>query len=79
MRHRRDGRVPVYGSNGIAGHHNDAYVEEPTIIVGRKGSVGAIHLVTEPCFPIDTTYFVRRLNRRRAYDLQYLYHALKHY
>ncbi|MBX3516804.1 MAG: restriction endonuclease subunit S [Rhodospirillales bacterium] len=77
VRERREGPVPVYGSNGIAGYHSAAFVEQPTIIVGRKGSVGAVHLVTEPSFPIDTTYFVRRLDPDRV-ELDYLYHALKH-
>jgi len=29
----------------------------PTLVVGRKGSIGEIHLSAGPCFPIDTTYF----------------------
>lgn len=54
-----EGKIPVYGSNGITGWHDQALVDESTIIVGRKGSAGAIQLVQEPCYPIDTTYFVR--------------------
>jgi type I restriction enzyme S subunit len=77
VRQRRNGTVPVYGSNGIAGYHSKAFIEQPTIIVGRKGSAGAVHLVTEPCFPIDTTYFVRRLEPDRV-DLEYLYYVLGH-
>ncbi|HDR8943160.1 TPA: restriction endonuclease subunit S [Burkholderia vietnamiensis] len=53
------GSIPVYGSNGIAGWHDEALVEVPTVVVGRKGSAGAVQYVDGPCFPIDTTYFVR--------------------
>jgi type I restriction enzyme, S subunit len=53
-----DGGVPVYGSSGITGSHSDAYVNEPAIIIGRKGSAGAIYLTDGPSWPIDTTYFV---------------------
>ena len=54
-----DGQYPVYGSNGIVGHHDAYLVEGPVLIVGRKGAVGTVSLCAEPCWPIDTTYFVR--------------------
>lgn len=52
------GKVPVYGSNGPVGVHNEAFVEVPSIVIGRKGSSGAVNLVSDPFWPIDTTYFV---------------------
>ena len=53
-----NGSVNVYGSNGIVGVHDSAVTNGPTIIIGRKGSVGEIHLSPGPCWPIDTTYFI---------------------
>ena len=55
---RMPGLIPVYGSNGVVGLHNEALVDKPSLIVGRKGSVGAINICTEPFWPIDTSYFV---------------------
>lgn len=52
------GAVPVYGSGGISGFHNEPLVQEPTIIVGRKGTVGKIFWESSPSFPIDTAFFV---------------------
>jgi type I restriction enzyme, S subunit len=52
------GSVPVFGSSGVVGHHSTALTNGPTIIVGRKGNVGAVHYSTVPCWPIDTAYFV---------------------
>lgn len=69
------GSVPVYGSNGITGRHSVALVLEPTIIVGRKGSAGAVHYVEGPCFPIDTTYFVRP-RAGYAFETKFLYYLL---
>jgi type I restriction enzyme S subunit len=66
----------VFGSNGITGYHAAALVVEPTIIVGRKGSVGAVHLVREPCFPIDTTYYLHR-KKPEQIDLDFLQVALQ--
>jgi type I restriction enzyme S subunit len=54
------GEIPVYGSGGITGWHDAALVNEPTIIVGRKGSVGTIYWEDRPCHPIDTVFFVRQ-------------------
>jgi type I restriction enzyme S subunit len=30
----------------------------PTVIIGRKGTVGAVHYSHVPCWPIDTTFYV---------------------
>lgn len=54
------GGVSVYGSNGVVGCHDKALTSSPVLIVGRKGSVGEVHLSSAPCWPIDTTYFVDR-------------------
>ena len=52
------GNVPVFGSNGIVGYHDVAVTLGPTIVIGRKGSIGRVHFSTGPCWPIDTTFFV---------------------
>jgi type I restriction enzyme S subunit len=66
LKNRNGGDVPVYGSNGIVGWHDEPLVPSDTVIVGRKGSAGAVHLVEGASFPIDTTYYVRP---RRGVDL----------
>lgn len=56
---RAGGNIPVYGSSGIVGYHNEALVDGPGIIVGRKGNVGSVFWSDLGFHPIDTTYFVR--------------------
>lgn len=70
------GAIPVYGSNGITGWHSDALVNEPTVIVGRKGSAGAVQYVDGPCYPIDTTYFVRS-REGFEFDKRFLFYLLR--
>jgi type I restriction enzyme, S subunit len=53
------GDVPVYGSGGVTGLHNCALVGSPTVVVGRKGTVGSLYWEDRPCFPIDTVFYVR--------------------
>lgn len=56
---RLDGSFPVYGSGGITGYHALALVEGPSIIVGRKGTVGSLYWEDGPFFPIDTVFYVK--------------------
>ncbi|OAI21466.1 hypothetical protein A1359_19375 [Methylomonas lenta] len=53
------GEVPVYGSGGITGYHNESLVNGPSIIVGRKGTVGSLYWEDQSFFPIDTVFYVR--------------------
>ena len=68
------GDVPVFGSSGDVGRHNEAYINEPCIIVGRKGNVGHIFISHKPCWPIDTVYYVIP---PQGVDIKYLYYQLK--
>lgn len=52
------GSVKVYGSNGVIGRHDHPLSKGPTVIVGRKGSVGEINFSPAACWPIDTTYYI---------------------
>ena len=56
---RLPGTVPVYGSGGITGFHNESLVSGPSIIVGRKGTVGSVYWEDRAFFPIDTVFYVR--------------------
>ncbi len=52
------GEYPVYGSNGIVGSHNVSFVHAPCIVVGRKGSAGALNLsFLTGCCVTDVAYY----------------------
>lgn len=72
---RKDGEYPVMGSNGRVGWHNEFLVEAPAIIVGRKGSAGKIIWEEKKCYPIDTTYYIKKKNDKII--LEYLYLILQ--
>lgn len=55
---RKPGDVPVYGANGMVGSHDAAITAAPVIVIGRKGSVGAVNYSSKAAWPIDTTYFI---------------------
>lgn len=56
---RLNGKYPVYGSGGVVGYHNEYLINGPSIIVGRKGTVGSIYYSEENSFPIDTTFWIK--------------------
>ncbi|ELG2487997.1 restriction endonuclease subunit S, partial [Salmonella enterica subsp. enterica serovar Rissen] len=68
---RIEGPYPVYGSGGITGSHNNYLVEGPSIIVGRKGSIGTLYWEDGKFHPIDTVYFVEG---KDEIPLTYLYY-----
>ncbi|WP_082759384.1 restriction endonuclease subunit S [Burkholderia sp. MSMB617WGS] len=55
---RKIGNVPVYGSSGIVGYHDQALIESGAIVIGRKGNVGSLFYSHVPSFPIDTVFFI---------------------
>ena len=69
---RINGDVPVYGSGGITGFHNTALVKGPSVIVGRKGTVGSLYWEDRPFFPIDTVFYLRPMK-----PLTYCYYLLQ--
>ncbi len=71
---RRPGPFPVFGSNGEVGRHSDGLTDGPTVIVGRKGSVGKIIYCPQSCWPIDTAYYIDRTCT--PHDLKWLSYAL---
>jgi type I restriction enzyme S subunit len=64
----------VFGSNGLVGKHSVSFVKEPAIIIGRKGTVGAVTYSKVPCWPIDTTFFVTGSQQA---DIRFLYYLLQ--
>ena len=74
-KNRIEGKVPVYGSGGVNGFHNESLFGETSIVVGRKGTVGSLYWVDEPFFPIDTVFYVR--TQESIYYCYYLMQTLR--
>jgi len=72
---RSEGNFPVLGSNGRIGCHSSYLIEGPCIIIGRKGSAGAVVWEEKNCYPIDTTFFVKNQNDQIL--LKYLFHKFQ--
>ncbi|MEP2028685.1 MAG: restriction endonuclease subunit S [Paracoccaceae bacterium] len=55
---RRPGPFNVFGSGGVSGTHDTALAKGPSIIVGRKGTVGSLYWTREDFYAIDTVFYV---------------------
>lgn len=71
---RIQGEFPVYGSNGIVDSHSESLIQTPGIIIGRKGSCGAVNISTGAFWPIDTTFYV---TKDSLHELYFTYYLLK--
>jgi type I restriction enzyme S subunit len=71
---RRQGEVPVYGSNGQVGLHDVANTVGPCIVIGRKGSFGKVNYSNRDLFAIDTTFYVDRKSTKA--NIRWLYYLL---
>jgi type I restriction enzyme S subunit len=67
--------TPVYGSSGRIDTFNRALTSGPSLIIGRKGNVGAAYYSPEPCWPIDTVYFAEASEKE---DLRFFKYLLDH-
>ncbi|MCY4204292.1 MAG: restriction endonuclease subunit S [Bacteroidetes bacterium] len=70
----KHGPIPVFGSNGIVGYCETALVDRSSIIIGRKGSAGAVNKSSGPAWITDVAYYVLA---PIYFDKDYLYWALK--
>ena len=71
---RKNGSIPVYGSNGQVGWHDKKLAAGPGIVVGRKGNPGIVTWAHSDFFPIDTTFYVVPKNTDQ--ELPFLFFAL---
>ncbi len=72
---RRGGEVPVYGSNGKVGWHDERLAKGPGIVVGRKGNPGIVTWAPTDFFVIDTAFYV--MPKGSCHSLRFLFHALR--
>jgi len=55
---RKPGPVPVIGSNGVVGMHDEAKCSGPGVMTGRSGSIGLSFYAEGPHWPLNTSLYV---------------------
>jgi len=70
---QNEGSVPVVSSGGISSFHDKALARGPGVIVGRKGTAGAVYYIESDFWPHDTTLWVREFGNNFP---KYVYYKL---
>lgn len=68
------GLVPVVGSNGIIGYHNQEKSISPTVSIGRSGSIGKVHFYDGFTWVHNTALYV---NDFKGNNPLYIFYLLK--
>ncbi len=56
---RKSGSVPIVGSNGVLGFHDEARVRGPGVVTGRSGTIGRVHFIEDDFWALNTTLYVK--------------------
>lgn len=51
------GEFDVVTSAGVVDSHCEPFVDRPSIVIGRKGTVGSLTYCANPCWPTDTAFY----------------------
>ena len=68
------GDVPVVGSNGVVGYHNQEKSISPTVTIGRSGSIGKVHFYDGYTWVHNTALYVSDF---KGNDPLYIFYVLK--
>lgn len=56
---RKDGSVPIMGSFGITGYHDEVKMLGPGVTIGRSGgSMGVVNYIEEDYWPLNTALYI---------------------
>ncbi|HJI93046.1 MAG TPA: restriction endonuclease subunit S [Oscillospiraceae bacterium] len=51
------GNVPIYGTGGLMGYATTSLYDKPSVLIGRKGTIGKVKYVEHPFWTVDTLFY----------------------
>ncbi|WP_225741066.1 restriction endonuclease subunit S [Pseudoalteromonas nigrifaciens] len=73
---RIEGSIPVVASTGVGGHHNEAKVTAPGVVIGRSGSIGGGQYIQNDFWPLNTTLWVKDFKGHHPRFVYYLFKSI---
>lgn len=70
------GTIPVVSSGGISSFHNEAKVNGPGVVLGRKGSLGTVFYIEENFWPHDTSLWVKDFKGNNPRFIYYFFKSI---
>ena len=70
----QDGIIPIYGTGGLMGFATEALYSSPSVLIGRKGTIGKVKYIDHPFWTVDTLFYTI-VNTDIVYP-KYLYYVM---
>ena len=51
------GTIPIYGTGGLMSYATKALYDKPSVLIGRKGTIGKVRYVDHPFWTVDTLFY----------------------
>ena len=51
------GNIPIHGTGGLMGYATTALYDKPSVLIGRKGTIGKVKYVEHPFWTVDTLFY----------------------
>lgn len=48
---------PIYGTGGLMGYASRPLYSKPSVLIGRKGTIGKVKYVSHPFWTVDTLFY----------------------
>ena len=66
--------IPIYGTGGKMGYAQIPLYEKPSVLIGRKGTIGKVKYVGHPFWTVDTLFYTE-VNEQLVLP-HFLYYAM---
>lgn len=68
------GRIPILGTGGLMGFATTALYDKPSVLIGRKGTIGKVKYIAQPFWTVDTLFYT--IVNTDVVIPQYLYYLM---
>lgn len=52
-----NGNIPIFGTGGLMGFASESLYDKPSVLIGRKGTIGKVKYVEQPFWTVDTLFY----------------------
>ena len=69
-----NGKYPIYGTGGLMSYADKYLYDKPSVLIGRKGSIGKVRFSDKPFWTVDTLFYTE-VNEDKVIP-KYLYYKM---
>lgn len=66
-KHLNEGSIPLLGTGGIMTYVDNFLYDQPSVLIGRKGSIKTPQFIEEPFWTVDTLFYTKVLDNTIPY------------